>query len=130
MKRCLLLIVAILSVGFGLYAHTSGQEQLVRITGVSCDLEVKEWDQLVYVERVSVELTSAGVRYMKAYGYDEISVLIGPKNHFWDFIKDSRKSKNVYLTLDKQRSSTTFKCSRSCRGGEFEVKDINWFKHM
>ena len=132
MKRFLILIIVLVLANLSVHAHSSRQEQLVRITDVYCDWRTSESGsgREIYGEVVCVELTSAGIRYMEEYGWDEISVTIGPDNNFFSMLIDLRKSKTVTLSLDSPYGSVTFKTrTMNCGEGDFEIENIEWFRY-
>lgn len=132
MKKFILLAIVAMFATINVMATDSTikstQGQLVVITGVSCVDTYDGPNDTVFTENVHVELTDAGIRYMREYGYSQISVEISPKNSIWNFIIDTRKSKFVYLTIKKPYGHAEFKGTRNCGKNDFKIEDINYYR--
>lgn len=127
MKRFIVfLIISLFSIS--LFSKSSQFENdLVVIKSVEYSTRPSNNDwSITHIQIVNVELTASGKRYMQAYGYNEVSVVVSPKNHIWDLLIDTRSPKYVYLSLDEPRGCVTFECKKQCRNDDFKIGDLHW----
>lgn len=127
MKR-FIVILTISLFSISLFSKSSQYENdLVVIKSVVSSARPNDNDlDLTQTQIVTVELTASGRNYMQAYGYNEVSVTVSPKNHIWDFLIDTRSSKHAYLSINKPRGTVTFECKKQCRNDDFKIEKLYW----